>query len=494
MAPQSNSASGGTPKRLSRTPSVKSDAPPHSDTPPTTAPTSITPRITFAKALYDFAANEQDELYLEEEDVVRVLNVAPRGGWLYGSNHGVWGWFPENYVRMLTDEEAIAEGVMEASELEAGSSGGGTGSVEVESNAAEEESPGAGRTRSWYTKYKKMPRYEKRLSSNNSRADAADDDARRVSATVGAKSDSTATLSMDAPTTGDREVTIGEMRTLDGNRTSSMGSLGSLQLERTASRSRPTSLLRSKDRESRSASDLLGSSSKSSNTVISPKQVSIVGGAALQRPRWVDVMGGPEAVAKLGLSKKEIQRQEVIHEIYTTEKDYVEDLEIIIEVYIKQLQKNKLIRTKDMSVIFCNVEQLLPVNQELLKWLEDRVNENPVVERVGDIFSNVSDYLKMYTMYCSCHPYALMKLQAVRQSKSVAKFLDELIKNTDEDHVDYAALVAAFYKIETVVTIVNEGGRQAEEVRRMLELQNRFAGVKYETHTTTRRSTVSTPT
>jgi hypothetical protein len=82
-----------------------------------------------------------------------------------------------------------------------------------------------------------------------------------------------------------------------------------------------------------------------------------------QRVLWVDFMGGAEQVATLNLSKQEIKRQEVIYEIICTEADYIHDLEIILELYIRPLQKNKLVRPKDMSIIFSNLEQLIPVNQ-----------------------------------------------------------------------------------------------------------------------------------
>lgn len=81
------------------------------------------------------------------------------------------------------------------------------------------------------------------------------------------------------------------------------------------------------------------------------------------RYSWVDYMGGLEVVAVLMLSKQEIKRQEVIFEIISTEADYIQDLETILELYIRPLQKSKLIRTKDMSIIFSNLEQVLPVNQ-----------------------------------------------------------------------------------------------------------------------------------
>ena len=139
-----------------------------------------------------------------------------------------------------------------------------------------------------------------------------------------------------------------------------------------------------------------------------------------------------------------------------------------------------------------------------------------------------SDYLKMYTMYCSNQPYAILKLQAVRQSKPFARFmyqcaalpecrnlnlanflydliiefygynrliyffyrlkpvqrickypllLREVIKSTESDHPDSENLVKALLKIETVVAMVNEGARQADSVHKMIELQNKFTQV-----------------
>ena len=53
-----------------------------------------------------------------------------------------------------------------------------------------------------------------------------------------------------------------------------------------------------------------------------------------QRMLWADFIGGPDEVIKLDLSKQEIKRQEVIYEIITTESDYIQDLETVLEVKI----------------------------------------------------------------------------------------------------------------------------------------------------------------
>jgi len=50
----------------------------------------------------------------------------------------------------------------------------------------------------------------------------------------------------------------------------------------------------------------------------------------------------------------------------------------------------------------------------------------------------------------------------------------EILKQTDQKHKDYSNLEQAFDKIEMVVTIVNEATRQAEDVQKMLNIQNLF--------------------
>ena len=230
---------------------------------------------------------------------------------------------------------------------------------------------------------------------------------------------------------------------------------------------------------------------QSSSSLISP---------AGQRKRWSEIH---EDLS--GLPKEEIARQEVIRELFLTEADYVRDLKVIIKL-MYDLKKLALVSPKDISVLFSNIEQILPINQELLKNLQDKINANAVVDHIGDIFLQISDYLKIYTMYCSNHPYAVIKYQSI-SSKQFQKFLEnckllpecrqmelssflikpvqrickypllirELIKNTNEQHPDRQDLEKAAVKIDTVVTIVNEAARKTESIRKMLELQSNIS-------------------
>ncbi|KAJ3125743.1 Myosin 10A, isoform D [Nowakowskiella sp. JEL0407] len=416
----------------------------------------------YAKALYDFSGTgEADELNLEEDDIIELFSTEADNGWFYGEHNGMRGCFPQSYVRILGSDEVIGEGILNNNK-----SPDALTPSSIHENENKNYSTEGSTTRSWYNKYRKIPRYDrKREPSSN--AITGDENAASASQ-----------ISPDAPSTA-------------ATNSPSVPAIISPV-------STPTKLT------THPSSQKITVKKGISQTTL--KQVSILGAPAGTRPRWVEWMGGQEAVEKLGLSKKEIHRQEVIYEIITTEKDYVEDLGIIVEVYIKQIRAKKLMRPKDMSVIFSNLEQLLPINQEFLNWLETRQKEKSTVDCIGDLFIRVSDYLKMYTMYCSNHPYAVMKLQTIRQNKQIVKFLDqcaqlpesrhlnldtflikpvqrickyplllrEIIKNTESTHQDYETLMKALLKLETVVTIVNEGARQAENIHKMIELQSRF--------------------
>ncbi|ORX44302.1 hypothetical protein BCR36DRAFT_127473 [Piromyces finnis] len=245
-------------------------------------------------------------------------------------------------------------------------------------------------------------------------------------------------------------------------------------------------------------------SAKANQSAITPTRViHRVTTPTATRQKWSDFVSSNTIQ---GLSKNEIQRQEVMFEMINTEKDYLKDLKIVMDIYIEPMKTQKVLRQKDIDVIFSDWENILLVHTEITKRLEDRQKQGYIINEIGDIWIQMSDYLKVYTMYCSNHPFALVKLQSLCRNKNFTKFLEsrlqlpesrnlnlanfllkpvqrickyplllrEIIKNTNEDHSDYKNLVSALYKIETVITIINDAAKQTEGVHKLLELQQRF--------------------
>jgi len=206
-----------------------------------------------------------------------------------------------------------------------------------------------------------------------------------------------------------------------------------------------------------------------------------------------------------GLSKEEQEaryRSNIIKEIIITEKDYVQDLQIISDVFIKPLASKALLSPQDSSLLFSNIEVLLSVNHQL----NDRVSSFPDPDSmmVGGIFLEMADFLKMYTVYCANQPNSMSCLDRLSKQSAFKGFLAEclenpvcrgltlfsflikpiqrickyplllrdLLRHTEETHPDYNDLKLALGKIEEVVAYVNERKRLAENLQKILDVQN----------------------
>ncbi|KAF8656654.1 hypothetical protein AX16_002458 [Volvariella volvacea WC 439] len=59
----------------------------------------------FCRALYDYTPSQTSELSFRRNDVIEVLSQQP-SGWWDGLLGGSRGWFPSNYVVVISREEA----------------------------------------------------------------------------------------------------------------------------------------------------------------------------------------------------------------------------------------------------------------------------------------------------------------------------------------------------------------------------------------------------
>lgn len=212
------------------------------------------------------------------------------------------------------------------------------------------------------------------------------------------------------------------------------------------------------------------------------------------------------------------KRERVVLEMLQTEKDYVRDLQLIVDLYKKPLVKRGLVSKEDINILFSNLEQLQEVNGKLLVSLEEAQGESG--GGVGKAFIEVSSYLMLYTDYVSNQDAALDKLVQLTQEvegfntfalytqwkpesrnldlksflikpiQRVCKYpllLRELLKNTDESHVEYGDIVKAKDMIEEVVKDINKKKKELENnvkklsvIDRCPSLQGRLdASVKY---------------
>ncbi|KAI9100569.1 hypothetical protein DFS34DRAFT_648488 [Phlyctochytrium arcticum] len=214
----------------------------------------------------------------------------------------------------------------------------------------------------------------------------------------------------------------------------------------------------------------------------------------------------PPEVAASNLSKAEMMRLCSVYELIETEADYVRDLTLMINFHKTQLQATQILTDEEIDLLFSNIDQLVPVNQQLLDRLHEKRDSDPFIPEVGDALVDVSDSFRVYTTYCGNYPEAMKlvhKLQAradmkekletmmnspegrglslesflIKPVQRICKYpllIRELQKHTDKLSKDTISLNLAMTKIESVVTLVNEYTRQLGERDRLMALQGRI--------------------
>uniref|UniRef100_A0A7N6AZ97 Intersectin-1 n=1 Tax=Anabas testudineus TaxID=64144 RepID=A0A7N6AZ97_ANATE len=105
------------------------------------------------------------------------------------------------------------------------------------------------------------------------------------------------------------------------------------------------------------------------------------------------------------LSPMERKRQGYIHELIVTEENYVNDLQLVTEIFHKPLLECELLTEKEVAMIFVNWKELIMCNIKLLKALRVRKKmsgDRMPVKMIGDILTNQLPHMQPYIRFCSC--------------------------------------------------------------------------------------------
>jgi len=214
---------------------------------------------------------------------------------------------------------------------------------------------------------------------------------------------------------------------------------------------------------------------------------------------WAATMDAKEL---MNVSAEERKRQEAIYELIVTERTYLHDLQLIVNVFYAN--SSQYLSPDAQNVIFSNVEDLLLCNTAILSDLEDRQLEGAnFVSGVGDIFLTHAENLKCYQTYCRNQSAASKFLQKKRdedkvfaaflkscQSRPECRALDlssfllepmqritryplllrQILQSTAKYHHDHGMVADAIERTEQVLKEVNEAARKHENKQKLQEL------------------------
>ncbi|MEJ1282975.1 intersectin 1 (SH3 domain protein 1A) [Cricetulus griseus] len=128
------------------------------------------------------------------------------------------------------------------------------------------------------------------------------------------------------------------------------------------------------------------------------------------------------------LTPTERKRQGYIHELIVTEENYVNDLQLVTEIFQKPLMESELLTEKEVAMIFVNWKELIMCNIKLLKALRVRKKmsgEKMPVKMIGDILSAQLPHMQPYIRFCSCQ---LNGAALIQQKTDEAPDFKEFVK------------------------------------------------------------------
>ncbi|OUM68300.1 hypothetical protein PIROE2DRAFT_65929 [Piromyces sp. E2] len=231
-------------------------------------------------------------------------------------------------------------------------------------------------------------------------------------------------------------------------------------------------------------------------TALAEKIMNKVDSGNSENQYWSTVM--PESIVK-SVSETERKRQEVIFELIKTEREYVEDLDLIQKLYIQKLRFSNIIeeekRESFIGKAFINIPQLYLINHRFYQLLCARQKQEPVVSRVGDIFlacindfehyieygfkqifgkyivetenlknPTFKDFLKQCERHPKCRKLPIQSFLA-RPTTRIGRYpllIEAILKRTPETNPDYKDLKEVIVLLKNILQQINEKAGKAQ--------------------------------
>ncbi|XP_057199114.1 intersectin-2b isoform X1 [Triplophysa rosa] len=509
--------------------------------------------LTTFKALYPFTARNDEELSFETDDLIEVdESVEREQGWLYGSRQGKMGWFPESYVERQTKSEAPPTAKQALKPQVSISTSSSTDATDTTDGSTYEEyvalytyespepsdltfSEGdtilvAEREGEWW----KGSIGDRSGVFPSNYVKPKETDTSSLSGKPGAlgKKPEVAQVNTAYSAAGAEQLNLGPGQLiLILNKNPSGWWLGELQA-------------RGKKRQKgwfpASHVKLLGSNSGKSTPApaavcqvisiydytaanedeLSFSQNQIINVLDKSNPDWwkgeLNGVTGliPTNYVKMTTSdsdpsqqwSQERKRQGYIDELIETEEKYIEDLQLVLEVFHKPMSESGRLTEAEMNMIFVNWRELIQCNSKMLKVLKTRKKPGgEPVHMIGDVLASELSHMQAYIRFCSCQLNAAALLQQrtdqepdfktfmkkiatdyrckgmplssflLKPMQRITRYplhIKNILESTPEGHVDHVQLQEALEKAELLCFQVNEGVREKENSDRLEWIQS----------------------
>ncbi|KAJ3446926.1 faciogenital dysplasia protein [Anaeramoeba flamelloides] len=219
-----------------------------------------------------------------------------------------------------------------------------------------------------------------------------------------------------------------------------------------------------------------------------------------ERKKYVLVQAQLKRILQKKYYKMQKKRKNISEEILETEESYLRFLNLIVNHFMKPLQKESQLENHQIRTLFNGIESILAFTQLLRTNISTVISKWNANSCLGKIFIDLIKFSKVYITYvnnynkgnellkqllknnrkfskfiknqekddrCRRLDLGSMLIMPVQRLPRYIIFLEQLSKNTPFFHDDYEQIQNAYKMIVEVTTKVNEGKRDFENIQQM---------------------------
>ncbi|KAH3759484.1 Guanine exchange factor for Rac 30 [Pelomyxa schiedti] len=232
---------------------------------------------------------------------------------------------------------------------------------------------------------------------------------------------------------------------------------------------------------------------------------------AMEQARILEEKAQKEAAEAAKISASNHRRQNIVTEIYTTEKTYIEALNRLIWDYERSMlaacgTTSAILTPEEITAIFSNLDTIVSYHTMLLEGITVRVKSWTDTALIGDLFISSATHLRCYVEYINNYDHCLATIsELLKTNKKFKDFLQrverthllsltatliypvqripryillltDLHRNTPSSHPDNQNILLAIQALKATGDYLNEKKREAESTAKLHEIQEAVYG------------------
>uniref|UniRef100_A0A8D9EQ02 Rho guanine nucleotide exchange factor 12 n=1 Tax=Cacopsylla melanoneura TaxID=428564 RepID=A0A8D9EQ02_9HEMI len=233
-------------------------------------------------------------------------------------------------------------------------------------------------------------------------------------------------------------------------------------------------------------------------------------------PDWTKTV--PEDILK-SLTAREKKRQEVINELFHTERSHVRALKVLDQVFYVPMRDSQILPPDLSNTLFSNLEEMLDIHSVFNNSMKQKRKDSPLVGDIGELLLDMFDgpagdqFQRAAATFCGRQQIALESLRERRRKDSrLNAFLNEaelnplcrrlqlkdiiptgmqrltkypllfgnLAKYSTDNELEETRVKRALIRSKEILNFVNQAVKEADDEHRLAEIQKRLDRTQFE--------------